>query len=160
MKLLDFKTVLRRSDNKRRHVLLGNGFSRAFEDDLFSYSSLFDRADFKKLSKNARTAFDVLNTTKFEEVMNALRKAAKLIELYDKKSKLTDQFKKDADGLREVLVNAIASNHPSNPGVITQNQFISCRTFLRNFNSFYTMNYDLLLYWVFMHEIENEPVLK
>src|SRR5688500_3426089 len=159
MKTLDFKAALKRSEAKR-HLLLGNGFSRAFKDDLFSYTSLFGRADFKSLSKNARKTFDALQTTNFEEVMNALRKAAKLIELYDKKSKLVGQFKKDADGLREVLVGAIAGNHPSHPGVINEDQFLACRLFLSNFHSYYTMNYDLLLYWVFMHEPENGPGLK
>lgn len=159
MKVLNFKAALKQSQGKR-HLLLGNGFSLAFKADLFSYSSLFARADFRSLSKNARRTFDVLNTTNFEEVMNALRKAARLIKLYDNKSKLVTQFEKDADGLREVLVSSIAGNHPSHPGIINEEQFLACRSFLSNFQSLYTINYDLLLYWVVMHEIENGPTLK
>ncbi|MGB7541823.1 MAG: DUF4917 family protein, partial [Burkholderiales bacterium] len=55
------------------HVLLGNGFSQAWRSDIFSYSALFDRADFKNLSPAARASFGVLDTTDFERVMRALR---------------------------------------------------------------------------------------
>jgi hypothetical protein len=35
--------------SKPPHLLLGNGFSRACRDDIFSYDSLFDRADFQEI---------------------------------------------------------------------------------------------------------------
>jgi len=77
MKVLTFDSALKQAKGKK-HLLLGNGFSRAWRDDVFSYSSLFERADFKKLSKPARKAFDILETTNFETVMSALRTASKL----------------------------------------------------------------------------------
>jgi hypothetical protein len=159
MKILTFEAALKRAEGKR-HLLLGNGFSRAWRDDVFSYSSLFERADFKKLSRNARKAFDMLGTTNFETVMSALRNASKLIGLYDKGNKLVKDLEKDADGLREVLVNAIATNHPARPGEIKDEQYVACRKFLSNFHSFYSLNYDLLLYWALMHEDEEGLKLK
>jgi hypothetical protein len=159
MKVLSFEAALKRASG-RRHLLLGNGFSRACRDDVFSYSSLFERADFKKLSTNARNAFDVLGTTNFETVTSALRTASKLLALYDRDTKLVKQLERDADGLREVLVTAIASNHPSHPNEIKPEQYAACRNFLGNFESFYTLNYDLLLYWALMHEEERGPKLK
>jgi hypothetical protein len=59
---------------------------------------------------------------------------------------------RDADGLREVLVQAIASNHPSRPHDVTQDQYEHARAFLLNFHRIYTVNYDLLLYWTLMQE--------
>jgi hypothetical protein len=159
MKILTFKAALKQAEG-RRHLLLGNGFSRACRNDIFSYSSLFSRADFKGLSPNARKAFDILGTTNFEAVMSALRNAAKLIALYDKANKAINDLEKDADGLREVLVSAIAGNHPARPGEIGDKQYAACRRFLSNFQSFYTVNYDLLLYWALMHEDEDSSDVK
>jgi len=159
MKVLTFDSALKQAKGKR-HLLLGNGFSRACRDDVFSYSSLFERADFKKLSKPARKAFDILETTNFETVMSALRTASKLVSLYKTSNKLKERLASDADGLREVLVAAIATNHPAHPGEIEPEQYTACRKFLANFQSFYTLNYDLLLYWALMHEEDNGPKIK
>jgi len=159
MKVLTFDSALKQAKGKK-HLLLGNGFSRAWRDDVFSYSSLFERADFKKLSKPARKAFDILETTNFETVMSALRTASKLVSLYDKGNKLRGRLVSDADALREVLVAAIATNHPAHPGEIEPKQYAACRKFLANFQSFYTLNYDLLLYWALMHEEENGSTIK
>lgn len=37
-----------------RHLLIGNGFSRALCNDIFNYQSLFDRGDFSKVSPNLK----------------------------------------------------------------------------------------------------------
>ena len=42
-----FAEALQRTrDAPKRHLMLGNGFSRALRDDIFAYGALFDRADF------------------------------------------------------------------------------------------------------------------
>lgn len=140
-----------------RRVLLGNGFSRACRDDIFSYSTLFDQANFNALSPAAEEAFRTLGTTAFEIVMRALRNAATLVQLYaPEEADLSQRFRRDAEGLREVLVRAIAENHPDRPGTIPAPAYSACRAFLANFHSIYTLNYDLLLYWALMQE-EIEP---
>jgi hypothetical protein len=137
---------------RQPHLLLGNGFSRACLDDVFAYDALFDRADFKNLSPRARAAFTALGTTDFEIVMRALWDAAKLMSVYaPKEPDVVEQFVKDAEGLRDVLVHAIADNHPSHPGEITAGRYATCRKFLSHFNKIYTLNYDLLLYWALMN---------
>ncbi len=141
----------------RRHALLGNGFSRACRDDIFSYSTLFDQADFNALSPAAREAFRALGTSDFEVVMRALRNTATLVQLYaPEETDLSQRFGRDAEGLREVLVRAIADNHPDRPGTVAAPAYSACRAFLANFHSIYTLNYDLLLYWALMQE-EIEP---
>ena len=57
-----------------------------------------------------------------------------------------------------VVVQAIAQNHPEGPFEITDEQYGACRGFLANFNTTYSLNYDLLLYWVLMHT-EMEPAI-
>ena len=61
-------------------------------------------------------------------------------------------MQRDAEGLREVLVQAIAQNHPEFPAAIADDQYRGCRVFLANFANIYTLNYDLLLYWALMHD--------
>lgn len=145
--------ALQLSGSGKKHVLLGNGFSRACRNDIFAYDKLFERADFTSLSKSARKAFDILDTTDFEVVMESLKAAAKLVRVYaKKKSKLAVEFEEDADGLREVLVSAIAESHPERPADIDDAQYTACKQFLSNFEDIYTLNYDLLLYWTLMQD--------
>lgn len=148
------------SSQSKRHVLLGNGFSRACRDDIFAYGKLFERANFAPLSPTAKRAFEVLNTPDFEIVMRALRNAAKLVPVYAaKRPQIADALRADADGLREVLAKTIADSHPSRPSEISENEYRHCRTFLNHFDNIYTLNYDLLLYWALMHE-EIDPEIK
>ena len=152
MSLPSFSEVIAKV-GKKPHVLLGNGFSRACRDDIFAYDALFNRADFKDLSPFAREAFDALHTTDFEVVMKAMRQAAKLVALYEPTNKvLAAQLAADAEKLKEVLVRAIAQNHPEHPGEIEISRYQSCRQFLANFDRIFTLNYDLLLYWTLMRQ--------
>ena len=118
-----------------------------------THDALFDRADFNVLSPLARDSFRVLGTTDFEIVMRALRNAARLLTIYaPTHPELAAQMQRDAEGLREVLVQAIAQNHPEFPAAIADDQYRGCRVFLANFANIYTLNYDLLLYWALMHD--------
>jgi hypothetical protein len=62
----------------------------------------------------------------------------------------------DANALRELLASTIAESHPDRPADISDDQYAACKTFLKNFDSIYTLNYDLLLYWALMQD-ELEP---
>lgn len=142
------------------HGLLGNGFSRACFDDIFSYGALFDRADFQGLSEHCRATFGALETTDFEEVIRALKVASKLTSVYlPEEQEAAENMASDANQLREVLVNAIAGSHPDWPGEIEPESYAACKAFLANFERIYTLNYDLLLYWAFMQD-EIEPDLR
>lgn len=160
MKILTFTEAINKEpEKKKRHVLLGNGFSIACKSNIFSYGSLFERANFGNLSLNAKSAFEILNTTDFEEVMKALKSASQLVNLYSNNdSELAFTLEDDAVKLREVLVNAIALNHPAEPAEISEESYNHCVKFINNFHNIYTMNYDLLLYWTIMHEDKNRQV--
>jgi len=145
----------------KRHVLLGNGFSISCRPDIFVYRKLFERADFTCLSPSARQAFEALHTQDFEKVICALRDASSVLSVYQGSSAvLIEHLRKDANGLREVLVHAIASSHPDWPGDITDSEYKSCRKFLNNFDNIYTLNYDLLLYWAIMHDSVDQLKVK
>lgn len=142
-----------------KHVLLGNGFSRAYRNDIFSYDALFNQANFSGLSAAARAAFAALNTTDFEVVIRALKQTALLAAVYVREDPaLVTALNADADGLRELLASTIAASHPDRPSSITTSQYEACRGFLASFKSIYTVNYDLLLYWALMQEEIPPPV--
>jgi hypothetical protein len=143
-----------------KHVLLGNGFSRACQDDIFAYGALFNQANFEGLSPAARNAFSALNTTDFEVVIRALKQAALLAAVYaENNPELSQRLNGDADGLRELLATTIAASHPDRPADIPSERYAACRRFLSSFKGIYTVNYDLLLYWALMQE-EVEPQIE
>lgn len=153
LKVLTFAEALAEvAGYSKRHLLLGNGFSIACRQDIFLYGKLFERADFSALSSSAREAFALLETSDFEKVIKVLRDAARVLQAYPEiPTTVRRQLEDDAAGLREVLVKTIASSHPAHPGEISEAEYSACREFLKNFDSTYTLNYDLLLYWTVMH---------
>jgi hypothetical protein len=150
--VITFQEALERASDTK-HLLAGNGFSRACRNDIFSYSALFNQANFDGLSPAARNAFGALNTTDFEVVIRALKQAALLASVYQENNpELSQRLNTDADGLRELLATTIAASHPARPADIPNERYAACRTFLKNFNRIYTVNYDLLLYWALMQQ--------
>jgi hypothetical protein len=160
MTLMGFEDALKKAPGKR-HALLGNGFSRALKDDIFAYDALFKRADFSGLSPSARKAFDVLRTTDFEVVMRALRDSAALASLYAASHPdVAKMMAQDAEGLRDLLAETIAKNHPDRPYDIDDEAYKKCRQFLSHFNgNIFSLNYDLLLYWTLMQTELAPPTL-
>jgi hypothetical protein len=143
----------------KRHALLGNGFSISCRPNIFVYGKLFERADFSDLSPSAKLAFEALDTQDFEKVIKVLRDASAVLTAYKgAETALIQQLQEDADGLREVLVQAIASSHPDWPGDISNSEYACCRAFLSNFSNVYTLNYDLLLYWAVMHDEDGKKI--
>lgn len=89
-------------------------------------------------------------------MIKSLRDAAVLAGLYAVNTEVCSTMKSDADGLRNLLVETIAANHPEWPGEIDDTEYTACRRFLSHFYSIYSLNYDLLLYWAQMHTEEGE----
>jgi Domain of unknown function (DUF4917) len=160
MAILTFREAI--DDSVKRyggapHLLLGNGFSIACRPDIFRYGKLYEQADFSALSPYVKSVFEELKTQDFEHVIKALRDAALLLGAYkDASADLIEQIKKDADALRDLLVQTIAASHPAYPGDLTESEYAACRSFLSHFKTTYTFNYDLLLYWVHMHVEEGK----
>ena len=156
--LMDFSNVLASSPGPKPRLLLGNGFSRACRNDLFSYTALFDRAQEQGLLSDALLqAFKALKTDDFESVMRDLARFAQVANIYvPNRYDVARQLREDVGVLREALARAISANHPRRADEISDAKFTACREFLLNFNGIYTLNYDLLLYWAMMrNDIDN-----
>jgi hypothetical protein len=157
MQILSFPDALKQAQNEGGplHLLLGNGFSIACRPNIFLYGKLYEQADFSGLSKYVKQVFEGLGTQDFERVIKALRDAHAILNIYGGLSKQQlEQLRKDADAIRELLVQTIAQSHPAWPGEISEQEYSACRSFLSHFKTVYTFNYDLLLYWVQMHTAE------
>ncbi|EAI8440535.1 DUF4917 family protein, partial [Campylobacter jejuni] len=82
--LLIYDEVLRQTD-ERRHLLLGNGFSMAYDKNRFSFTSLLQSAidkDIIKENSNIHQIFKNNNTSDFEEVIKILENTSKILKIY------------------------------------------------------------------------------
>lgn len=150
--ILTFEQAIDTSGAGRRHILLGNGFSISWKDSVFRYDSLLNQAAFDSISVPAIEIFEALDTTDFEYVMRSLNDSSKIIPIYQpNSSEISANMVTDSSKLRDVLVKTIADNHPERPSEITEDEYENAINFLSRFDgNIYTLNYDLLLYWVMM----------
>lgn len=65
-----YEDVLNYLESRRRekHLLMGNGFSMAYDYEIFSYNALYDFID-KVQDPTLSRLFEVINTKNFEQVM-------------------------------------------------------------------------------------------
>lgn len=159
MELITFNKALSLAKGKR-HLMLGNGFSMALFPKIFSYGSLFSRADFTSFSEVPAT-FDAIQSNDFEAAVQALENAALVLPCFHQDAEvLCARMKACAVKIKETLVDTIANQHPDMPGAVTAKQYESCLNFLKIFlggenkGKVYTLNYDILLYWTIMHALE------
>ncbi|MEO1197946.1 MAG: DUF4917 family protein [Pseudomonadota bacterium] len=168
-KLITFEQAIEdSSQHKKRHLILGNGFSIGCKPKIFSYKRLYEQADFST-NPEIEKVFEALNTQDFEVVLRALETSATITPIYTGKPGAASRMTAHAEVVKETLVQTIASNHPAIPAEVTDPQFWACRQFLSHFlapggGHVFTMNYDLLLYWALMHDDmpfdENPPQLR
>lgn len=154
--IISFEQALGRSNNGKRHLMLGNGFSIALKPDIFTYEALYNDANFDAVP-HAQAIFDALDTRDFESVIKVLVDMSHVLTAYgEAPATLIEQIAADADAIKTVLVNAIASRHPNRPYDVSDKEYAACRRFLSHFigSKIFTLNYDVLLYWAMMHEDE------
>ena len=143
----------------KNHLVLGNGFSVALFPKIFNYKVLAEKIKSEKI-KNLFTQF---KTNDFEYVLREVTRALKVIKSYKNTKVLLKEISQDIKDLKKTLIDIITISHPETPSAITEAQYISCYEFLKYFEKGkkYTFNYDLILYWVYMHFLDdNEFRLK
>jgi hypothetical protein len=146
--ILNFNTCIERTSNKR-HLILGNGFSVDLFPEIFNYKKLAEKITDPKI----KAVFTEFNTSDFEFVVLKLAESLRVLNYYDETKAIYTKVEEDAEKLKEILISVITSSHPENPNLISNNQYKSCYDFLQYFEEGkkYTFNYDLILYWVYMH---------
>ena len=153
VKVVSYKSVMKSLEGaKKRHLLLGNGFSIALRPDIFTYGSLYENADFSA-APHVKKLFEALGTQDFEVVIKHLQDAARVVEVYRPSAvSLARRLRRDAAVIKDALVTAIAKRHPDRPYDIAPGQYAACRAFLSRFDHIFTLNYDVLLYWALMQD--------
>ena len=145
---------------RKRHLLLGNGFSIACKPDIFTYGSIFNNTDFTRYPE-ILDVFNTLGTTDFERVIRTLDEASRVITIYNghAETKIASKIATHAADLKQIFVESLVRNHPETPGAISAERYRHCRIFLSHFlgdegskGQVYTLNYDLLLYWTLMQD--------
>ena len=164
MNLETFDQVLvsiKRNPNRRFHLLLGNGFSIAYDSKIFSYNALHDflrKQDDKDLSK----ILEVIETKNFEVIMQYLDSFSAMIDAFGGDPALKKRVDSASDKLKRSLLDAVKALHPEHVFKIPEEQSQACTLFLKTFldskGSIYSTNYDLLLYWVLMRSNTVEHV--
>lgn len=151
---------IKRADDGGPQVLLGNGFSRAWRNRTFAYTSLLEAAQFPGLSVDKDELFGALGTSDFEEVAERLQSAALVAEVYE----LADEdyisdVRGDAEIVKAALANAIASTHPASRHELPDDEVRVVRDFLSKFTEIYSTNYDLLTYWATIRNEVGGPMV-
>lgn len=156
MKLETFDNVLasiKKNPNRKFHLLLGNGFSVAYDPAIFSYNALHDFI--KKLDdKDLSTILEVIEIKNFEVIMQYLDSFSALIRAFGGDPALKRRVDAASAKLKTSLLEAVKALHPEHVFKIPEEQSLACSHFLKTFfdsgGSIYSTNYDLLLYWVLM----------
>lgn len=150
--VLNFEECIELAKHKK-HLILGNGFSVDLFPEIFNYKKLAE----KITDQNIKEIFNEFKTSDFEYVTSKLTETLRILEYYDKNKGIYDLVESDANKLKEILIRVITESHPENPSSISNSQYNSCYEFLKLFEEGrkYTFNYDLILYWVYMHFMDN-----
>lgn len=146
--MLTYSEALERvEEGGQPSIILGNGFSRAWSNDIFNYANLLDAAHFGERDERIRALFRRLETYDFEAVMRCLVAARIVLESYGDGARFVEQIQVDEQALKAALITAISNTHPEKPHDVSDAQYGAVQSFLCNFGNIFTLNYDLLLYW-------------
>ncbi len=135
-------------------ILLGNGFSIGYDPQRFSFTNLLETAKCQNIippDSDLAKVFDNLQTADFEKVIKILEYGKFVAQIYLAPYNIAN-IEADAKKLKKLLVNVITNNHPEKASDMPGAKSSSCLTFLKKFKNIYTLNYDLLSYWVIMSE--------
>ena len=156
MKLETFDDVLasiHKNPVRPFHLLLGNGFSMAYDPSIFSYNALHNfivKLDDDDLS----IILGVVETKNFEIIMQQLDNFASIAEAFGAPKKLKDRISIVRAKLKQSLLTAVKSLHPEHVFTVPEEKSKNCSIFLKTFldtkGKLFSTNYDLLLYWILM----------
>lgn len=149
----DVLASIKKNKGRPFHLLLGNGFSMAYDSKIFSYNALHDFVT-KLKDKDLSTILEVIETRNFEVIMQQLDNFSALIDSLGGDAKLKNKIDAAGEKLKKSLLDAVKGLHPEHVFKIPEEQSAACSSFLKIFldtqGSIYSTNYDLLLYWVLM----------
>lgn len=136
---MSFQDALAETEGTDRALLIGNGFSAQH----FSYATLLNESGLGE-GTPLRNLFAALDTADFEAVVRALEDASIVERAYGNGGH-AEELTLHAQQVREALVQAVRATHPAHREDL---ELDACVDFLEKFGTIFSLNYDLLLYWV------------
>jgi hypothetical protein len=157
--LENYKSVVDKLNKRKypKHLIIGNGFSMAYDHKIFSYNALYDFIE-KLQDPTLSKLFEVINTKNFELVMRQLDNFIEIAKAFNEDGRLITALTQANQLLQQSLIDAVSKLHPEHVFEVSETESKSCFNFLgeylNNEGKIFSTNYDLLLYWVFMR---NKP---
>jgi hypothetical protein len=158
MELQTFQEVMAHlNKDKKRPIslLIGNGFSMAYDKDIFSYNALYEFITNQKDELLIRL-FSAIKTKNFELIMQQLDTTLALLEAFESDPQLREKIRAASEKLKQGLLVSVKALHPEHVFKVPEEKSIACANFLHIFldrqGHIFTANYDLLLYWVLMRQ--------
>lgn len=152
-----FEEVMAGLEKKKRtaHLLLGNGFSMAYDPKIFSYNALYNFIASLK-DPVLVGVMQAMQTKNLELMMAQLRTLSAVLQALGADQALKAKVDAAHEGLQTSLIDAIKSLHPEHVFKVPDEKSAACAKFVSRFlergGSVFTSNYDLLLYWVLMRQ--------
>ena len=142
--LRNFYDLVHECANWDKNLLLGNGFSIAFSE-LFRYDSILKESSFNNSSM-------FYNTSDYEKIIEDLNFKRDIYQQACDDYGTASIFEDWCDELKWDLVNIITDIQSR----VKPNKREKHNTFLflSNFSNIFTLNYDLLLYWVINYAVK------
>lgn len=131
-------------------LLIGNGASINLWEG-FSYRRLFDAAN---LPRRAGSIFEELSTTNFETALECLQHARIVQLAFNRSTALMDRT---YSAVRDALFGAVNDAH-IDWGDIPSSTRTTIATSVAEYESVYTTNYDLCLYWSHMDNARSADI--
>ena len=143
---------------ERSTILLGNGSSIAV-NNCFSYKSLFEEAS-KNFKQNSLTRiFDYFETEDFELILRSIFYAKKIVSIIEeadiKKEHHCQHYHRLKWAYNEIknsLIESVRNVHPDYSD-INMNTLKKISKFLSKFDTVLSLNYDLIVYWSALIEV-------
>lgn len=157
MEVMSFDEVITSLQKKRRttSLLMGNGFSMAYDVEIFSYNALHNFLQSQE-DELLTKLFGAIQTRNFELVMQQLDTTIALLEAFGAEETVKEQILAASDKLKKGLLKSVKELHPEHVYKIPDEKSAACANFLRLFlesgGQIFSTNYDLLLYWVLMRQ--------
>lgn len=149
----DVLSSIKKNRDREFHLLLGNGFSMAYDKDIFSYNALHDFIEELKDDELSKI-LSVIETKNFELIMQQLDNLSALIDVFGGGKKIKEKINSASEKLKASLLKAVQALHPEHVFKVPEEESEACSKFLNIFlgrgGKVFSANYDLLLYWILM----------
>ena len=145
--------------HRKINLLLGNGFSIAYDKNIFSYNAL-SRYIMDSDDETIKQVFQVYNTQNFESIMQQLNNMVSVLKILKASDKLCKQVDEISYQLKNKLIDAISEMHPEQVFSVDETKSKHCAGFLKRYidngGQIFSTDYDLLLYWILLRNgVEN-----